>query len=38
MATATGHDLAPAAYVAGVAVVALAALRSWPETAFGALP
>ncbi len=38
IATATGHDLAPAAYVAGVAVVALAALRSWPETAFGALP
>ena len=35
--TATGHDLAPAAYVAGVAVVALAALRSWPETAFGKL-
>nr|WP_253942394.1 MFS transporter [Nocardioides sp. zg-1230] len=36
--TATGHDFAPAAYVAGVAVVALAALRAWPETAFGDLP
>ena len=37
LVTVTGFDLAPAMYVGGVALLALLALRTWPETAFSEL-